>query len=532
MKNALKNLTGEIANTRYNGTPQNKRTPGRTDEVRNNAGGFVFGVTPQVRLERFLILGTDGGTYYVSERKLTKDNAKFVLALIKSDEQLVIDTLRAVADENRAPKNSPSLFVLALLMHNAENKAAVRALVPKVARTGTHLFEYAQYLKDLGGLGRAKRGSLADWYTSKDDNQLAYQVVKYRQRDGWTHRDVFRLAHPKGVNVSIGDFVLGGPIKADRAEIENTPEIIDGFKAMQRTTSAKEVVRVLNTYKALPWETIPTQFLKDPDVWKTLFYNGALGQTALIRNLKRFEEIGAFKDVKFAGDVAIALADGERIVKGRVHPVQYANARGILGKQHRGMNAKVLGALESGFYESFKTVEPAGVPTMVSLDVSGSMTMYAPAGLVGLNCREAAALMAMVTVRTEPYVVVNAFTTSLVTLNIGDADSFETVLRKVSGLSFGGTDIAQPMVYAKSKGIDVDAFAVYTDNETWAGSVKPNVALKQYRDSRGRNARLVSVGMVSTGFTVADPKDAGMLDVVGFDSSTPSVMANFFAGRV
>jgi 60 kDa SS-A/Ro ribonucleoprotein len=32
---------------------------------------------------------------------------------------------------------------------------------------------------------------------------------------------------------------------------------------------------------------------------------------------------------------------------------------------------------------------------------------------------------------------------------------------------------------------------------------------------------------VSNGFTIADPSDAGMLDVVGFDTATPSIIADF-----
>ena len=35
------------------------------------------------------------------------------------------------------------------------------------------------------------------------------------------------------------------------------------------------------------------------------------------------------------------------------------------------------------------------------------------------------------------------------------------------------------------------------------------------------------VGMVSNGFSIADPDDAGMLDVVGFDAATPVVIADF-----
>ena len=40
-------------------------------------------------------------------------------------------------------------------------------------------------------------------------------------------------------------------------------------------------------------------------------------------------------------------------------------------------------------------------------------------------------------------------------------------------------------------------------------------------------AKLVVVAMVSNGFTIADPDDAGMLDVVGFDSAAPALIADF-----
>ena len=33
--------------------------------------------------------------------------------------------------------------------------------------------------------------------------------------------------------------------------------------------------------------------------------------------------------------------------------------------------------------------------------------------------------------------------------------------------------------------------------------------------------------MTSNGFTLADPNDRGMLDVVGFDTTVPAVIANF-----
>jgi 60 kDa SS-A/Ro ribonucleoprotein len=83
------------------------------------------------------------------------------------------------------------------------------------------------------------------------------------------------------------------------------------------------------------------------------------------------------------------------------------------------------------------------------------------------------------------------------------------------------------MVEALRNRWTVDTFVIYTDNETWAGSIHPAQALVQYRERMGIAAKLIVVAMASNGFTIANPDDAGMLDVVGFDTATPGVVADF-----
>jgi 60 kDa SS-A/Ro ribonucleoprotein len=78
--------------------------------------------------------------------------------------------------------------------------------------------------------------------------------------------------------------------------------------------------------------------------------------------------------------------------------------------------------------------------------------------------------------------------------------------------------------------LDVDAFCVFTDSETWAGKVHSSEALKQYRRKTGIAAKLVVVGMTATEISIADPNDAGSMDVVGFDTATPAVLADFVRG--
>lgn len=118
----------------------------------------------------------------------------------------------------------------------------------------------------------------------------------------------------------------------------------------------------------------------------------------------------------------------------------------------------------------------------------------------------------------------------LTPLPVSPRQRLDDVIRGVSGLPFGATDCALPMRYAIDNGLDVDTFIVYTDNETWAGDEHPHQALRRYRDTTGIPARLVVVGMTASHFTIADPTDPGMLDVAGFDSAVPNLIAEFSRG--
>jgi 60 kDa SS-A/Ro ribonucleoprotein len=73
----------------------------------------------------------------------------------------------------------------------------------------------------------------------------------------------------------------------------------------------------------------------------------------------------------------------------------------------------------------------------------------------------------------------------------------------------------------------MSALVAHADSETWAGNIHPAQALAQYRAEFVGNAKAVVVGMTSNGFTLADPNDRGMLDVVGFDTSVPAVISDF-----
>ncbi len=105
-------------------------------------------------------------------------------------------------------------------------------------------------------------------------------------------------------------------------------------------------------------------------------------------------------------------------------------------------------------------------------------------------------------------------------------------VKAVSNMPFGGTDCALPMPYAQALEREVDTFVIYTDSETWAGDIHPAQALREYRRVSGIEARLVVVGMVSNGFSIADAADQGMLDVVTSDTATPQLISDFARGAL
>ena len=147
-----------------------------------------------------------------------------------------------------------------------------------------------------------------------------------------------------------------------------------------------------------------------------------------------------------------------------------------------------------------------------------------------VTCRDASAAMAMVTARVESRFHILGFSHKLVPLAINPSMSLQDVVKTISNVPMGGTDCAIPMIYAKQKKLEVDVFIVYTDSETWFGKIHPSKALQQYRKATGIDAKLIVCGMASNGFTIADPNDRGMLDIVGFDSAAPEVISNFTLG--
>jgi 60 kDa SS-A/Ro ribonucleoprotein len=518
-------------------TPQHEKILG-SSQVRNSAGGFAWQVSDWQRLDRFLVLGTEGGTFYIGERQLTLENAEALLRVIEADGVRVVHRIVQISEAGRAPKNDPALFALALAAAKgdlATRKAALEAL-PKVARIGTHLLHFAQYVEGFRGWGRGLRSAVQAWY-AQPVGKLAYQAVKYRQRDGWAQRDLLRLAHPKAADEQhqalFHWMVKGWDWVGDEPHPDPALRLIWAFERLQRATSITEAVQLVREHR-LPREAVPTQFLATPEVWEALLETD-MPMTALIRNLATLTRVGLLVP---GGDatrrVLQQLGDAERLRAARIHPIAvlaalktYAQGKGERGKSAWTPVPQVVDALDGAFYTSFGSVEPSEKRWLLALDVSGSMSTGAVAGVPSLTPRVASAAMALVTAATEQHHMFLGFAHQLIPLQISPRQRLDDVVSTISNIPFGGTDCALPMLWALEHKAKVDVFVVFTDSETWFGKIHPMQALRQYREKAGIRAKLIVVGMTSNGFSIADPDDAGALDVAGFDSGVPAVMSDF-----
>ena len=546
-------------------TSQSQAIPGST-QVPNSGGGYSWAVDDWTRLDRFLILGAEGGTYYIGERDLVKQNHDALIRCIKADGICAVNRIVEISDAGRAPKNDPAIFALALVVTHGDVPAKTHAFanLNKVCRIGTHLFHFAEYVNAMRGWGRGLRSAVGRWYVERDADALAHQAVKYQQRDGWSHADLLRLAHPKAPSVqhdAVFRWMLSGADSLGEREVKrkvrgedrvakygavgDLPQLIAAFEQAKRATSAGEIVKLITDFD-LPREAIPTQWLNEVAVWDALLQR--MPMTALIRNLGKMTSLGLIKPFSDAKKLVLRkLKDETALKRSRIHPLAvlvaqkvYAQGHGDKGSLKWSPVSAVVDALDEAFYATFSNVEPCNKPVLLALDVSGSMAGSMIAGSC-ISAREASAAMALITMATEPECEVIGFSAAagghggmwgggesgITRVNLSPRMRLAEVIQRIEAIPMGGTDCALPMLWAARNKLNVAAFITYTDSETWAGSIHPAQALRQYRSEFVGDAKAVVVGMTSNGFTLADPDDRGMLDVVGFDTSAPAVIADF-----
>ena len=509
--------------------------PGREKEMdANNGGGFSFLLDHWGVLDRFLMIGSEGGSYYVGQQKTTETAFYTVQKCIKEDGIRVINRLMEYSLAGRAPKNDPAVVALALcaVYGDTETVAAAYAALPKVARTGTWLFLFVSILDSLGKWNAAAKRGVGAWYTTKTIDKMTVQMLKYQQRNGWAHRDVLRLAHVKPVS-EIQSNVFRYSVKGELAQGAEVPQVLIDFEMLKRATTAATVLKLIESSDLVTWEMVPSQFLKDKDVLMALLKN--MGMTAMIRKLGALTAHGVIDNLSEGTKMVVdKLSDKEALVRSRIHPItilqafkQYQQGHGDKGSLAWGANTRILTALDDAFYASFATQEKTNENYLIGCDISGSMWCGRVNGSPNLVAAEVACVMAMAVVRNQPNYWITGFNTKLVDLKVSPTMRLDAAMGAIRKHWDGAaTDPSKTFEYALKHKIKVDKFVSITDNEVNCGTQHTAQALKKYRERTGIAAKSVVIGTSVTSFTIADPKDSGSLDIAGFDSAAPQIIAN------
>lgn len=511
-----------------------------------------FTITPESRARRFLVLGCEGGTYYATEPQLTRENAAAVLEwATESPDMAAAAIVDGIADGAFPRLNAP-LFALAVLA-TAEAPGVRRAAWARVRnlKTQSQLMQFVENYKALGGKwGRTARTGLAAWYVNRPTRLLAYQMLKYQNRNGWTTRDLLRMGHPvprPGTGqADLFAWAAGSVNYLGEVADPGAQELLDLVEAAKHAGNAASVAGLIRASGGnLTREMIPSQWLNEPEVAIALMERSPA--TALIRNLAAFTRCGAITARGSGGDMVVdRLTDAEWMAASRLHPVNVLIAwetyKGGAPVRGRGEGwspvPRVVDALEEAFYLSFRGLPKIKHPLMLAIDTSGSMQSGTVAG-TRLSPAKAGMALAMAFVRAaEPgHVAVFGVDSRIWPIPIHQDTKLDDA---VSAGVFGGgsTDLSAVTELARKVAKQVgpqlvapQGFMTITDSETNAHRVNPAESLRRYRyEVDAPEAGHVVVGMTASQCSIADPADPRMLDVVGFDTSAGPLIQDFLGG--
>lgn len=403
------------------------------------------------------------------------------------------------------------------------------------------------------------------------DKQIVIAYLVYGFKNKFSTNSLF-----KAKGLGLGSYDLITALKGQQLS-EDTIRTIALHEAIQELKTPpgdgkwdlKNVVSLIYKFN-LPRENLSTELLNEKVVWEALLMSEdkmtiIMGLTALTRNLAKMTILGLFDNLNTLNLTSLALTNSLYLKKSRMHPLQFVTAlytyrqgQGTKGSLTWTPNTAIMYALETAIVLSFKFVKATGKRVLHAMDVSGSMTskmLNSP-----LSCIDASAIIVKSYLETEtigtqqvvafqdvmvPLFTKNETNSIIVNANCKKNKVFNSLdetkaiheyinslnitdfVKKTSGIPFGNTDCAQPMIWALEQKVAIDCFIVYTDSETHCGQISATDALKKYRKEMGIEAKMVVIGMTASKFTIADPTDKNSLDVVGFDTGIPNLLSNF-----
>lgn len=493
----------------------------------NRAGGLVYDIRDAERYERILVLGTDTNTYYASAREFTQSALTFLSDFVQREGMYAAKRAAYVSWYGIAPRMQGTLMAAASIARYGSNEAkeALVQLLPVIARTGYHLLVFAQMVRAMRSFGRSVRRAIQHWFDTYPADYVAFQMTKYRRREGFGMADLLRLAHPRpGAHQASFAWSL-----EKLNHLEEAHEIIRLYEYVHSTRDEEALISLIRDHR-VPWEWVQTDMLQSNAVWEALVEK--MPPHALLRNLSQLAARGILSEESSAATyVADRLSSVEYLRSKRVHPFhvfqawrEYQRGYSTRNSEKRWRpSSRLLEALEHAF-DGLTAIERGRMgdaPILIAIDRSGSMESL---------IEDALALAYPFVKHRRDGDTVLLVNTEARPLNVGRVSSLGGFVQSVR--AEGGTDLSQVLWWALNQPHGFHGIVVITDNESWAHRRPIHFVLDEYAQKFGMPF-CVAIAMASNEYSMFPvlPENK-TLNIAGFSSEVPKLVGDMLAGEI
>lgn len=485
-----------------------------------------------------MITGTSSNAYYAGKFEMTSDFDRVVSECAKEDATRTADLIREVSYDGLAVRVDSCIFAL-LVLSTVAPKEFLR-IANDVIRTQSHFHLLMSFIK--GGKGQSSgyrgMGTIIQafgkrWFQEKDTSWLAYQTLKYPQRNGFEVRDELRLFHPKTEEADRDALFAYAVGKQKSLEYPSLHQV-QAYEYLKANPSETNAIKAIQEHN-LSFEMVAPLGCMTDKVWDVLFQKMPLGAT--LRNVGNLSQHHVFDTPANKLLLRERLTNVDKLRKARIHPYDallanrmYSRGGGLRSSKTWTVNNQVKNTLDLCLGKTFDSLESTGQTYFFAVDVSGSMSStLEPTNLI--SCCEVATVMALAAAKAEEDCYIYGFKHNLTDLGISSRDTFESATKKARDYNFGSTDAGKVYEFAMNRNIYVDTFAFFTDSESFGGTQSFQL-LNQYRKKVNPNARAVYCTLQPYWGSLADPKDAGSLSIEGFDPTAVKLIQQFSQGNV
>ncbi|MFS2164018.1 vWA domain-containing protein [Variovorax sp. Varisp62] len=483
-------------------------------DVRNEAGGAAYALSPKHRLAQLAATGCLNNTFYAQ----AQDQLDAVLALAREVDPLFVAKTAVYVRRAGHMKDMPALLAATLAVRDVSLLAKVFG---RVVDNGKMLRNFVQMLRS-GAAGRKSLGTrpkklVQQWLLEATEAQLLNAAVGNTP----SLADVVKMVHPK-------------PAEAWRAAwfawlidrpyaLEALPPVTQAFERFKRDRT-QDVPDV-------PFQML-TALELDTQAWAQIAQRGSWQMVR--QNLNTFARHGVFALPGLAEAVAAKLRDPLAVAKARVLPYQLMAAWKAAGAD---VPHVVKEALQDAMELALANVPQFEGRVVVCPDVSGSMsspvTGHRGSATTTVRCIDVAALVAAAVLRRNADARVLPFETKVVSLQLNPRDSVMTNAAKLAAVGGGGTSCSAPLALLNREKAHADLVVLVSDNESWADPARGRgtATMQEWAAFKKRNpkARMVCIDIQPYATTQAQERD-DVLNIGGFSDEVFKLLAVYAAG--